>query len=43
MLSLKRMIGNIRGKKILGIGCGEGYFSRFYAESGIEVVGIDFS
>jgi len=41
--ALKRMIGNVRGKKVLDIGCGEGYFSRFFAKAGGEVVGIDLS
>ena len=41
--SLKRMIGNINGKKVLDIACGEGYFSRHYARTGAKVVGVDFS
>lgn len=41
--ALKRMVGNVDGKKVLDIGCGEGYFSRFFAKAGAEVVGIDLS
>jgi len=28
---------------MLDIGCGEGYFSRFFAKEGAEVIGIDIS
>jgi SAM-dependent methyltransferase len=41
--SLKRMIGDVKGKKVLDIACGEGYFSRHYARAGAEVIGVDFS
>jgi ubiquinone/menaquinone biosynthesis C-methylase UbiE len=41
--SLKRMIGDVKGKKLLDIGCGEGYFSRYFAGLSADVVGIDFS
>ena len=41
--ALKRMIGDVEGKKVLDIGCGEGYFSRFFAKRGAEVTGIDIS
>ena len=41
--ALKRMIGDVEGKKVLDIGCGEGYFSRFFAKTGAEVTGIDLS
>jgi len=41
--ALKQMIGNVEGKKVLDIGCGEGYFSRFFARAGAEVTGIDIS
>ncbi|GEM_PF-710200 len=37
------MIGNVRGKKVLDLGSGEGYFSRKVAELGAEVTGIDIS
>jgi len=38
-----RMMGNIRGKRILDLGCGEGYNSRIMARKGAKVMGIDFS
>jgi len=41
--ALKRMIGDIEGKKVLDMGCGEGYFSRFFAKAGGEVTGVDLS
>lgn len=41
--ALKRMIGEVKGKRVLDVGCGEGYFSRFFAKMGAEVTGIDFS
>jgi SAM-dependent methyltransferase len=41
--ALKRMIGDVEGKKVLDIGCGEGYFSRFFARKGASVVGVDLS
>jgi ubiquinone/menaquinone biosynthesis C-methylase UbiE len=36
-------IGDIRGKKVLDVGCGEGYNTRIFAEQGADVVGIDLS
>ncbi|RJS89544.1 class I SAM-dependent methyltransferase [Candidatus Bathyarchaeota archaeon] len=41
--ALKRMVGNVRGKRVLDVGCGEGYFSRVFARMGAEVTGIDIS
>jgi 2-polyprenyl-3-methyl-5-hydroxy-6-metoxy-1,4-benzoquinol methylase len=41
--ALKRMIGDVEGKKVLDMGCGEGYCSRFFAKAGAEVTGIDLS
>ena len=41
--ALKRMIGNVRGKKVLDFGCGEGCFSRFFAEAGAIVTAVDIS
>ena len=41
--ALKQMVGDVEGKKILDIGCGEGYFSRFFAKAGAEVTAIDIS
>ncbi len=40
---IERLIGDVRGKRILDAGCGEGYLSRFYAQKGAEVAGVDFS
>ena len=37
------MLGNIRAKKMLDLGCGEGYNSRIMARKGAEVTGVDFS
>ncbi|MBT4192020.1 MAG: methyltransferase domain-containing protein [Candidatus Diapherotrites archaeon] len=36
-------LGNVKGKRILDIGCGEGYVSRILALKGASVVGIDNS
>lgn len=41
--ALRRMIGNVEGKRVLDIGCGEGYCSRIFAKAGAEVTGIDIS
>jgi len=41
--ALKKMVGNIKGKRVLEIGCGEGYFSRLFAKAGAKVVGVDLS
>lgn len=41
--ALKRMIGDVEGKTVLDIGCGEGYLSRFFAKAGAKVTGIDIS
>jgi len=41
--ALKRMIGDVKGKKMLDMGCGEGCFSRFFAKAGAKVTGIDLS
>ncbi|MDD2708042.1 MAG: class I SAM-dependent methyltransferase [Verrucomicrobiae bacterium] len=35
--------GGIPGEKILDLGCGNGVFSQWLAESGCSVVGLDFS
>lgn len=37
------LIDNIKNKKILDAGCGEGYLSRLLAERGASVVGVDYS
>jgi len=41
--ALKRMVGDVEGKNVLDVGCGEGYFSRFFAMAGAEVTGVDLS
>jgi SAM-dependent methyltransferase len=41
--ALKRMIGDVEKKKVLDVGCGEGYFSRYFAKAGAQVTGIDLS
>ncbi|NIU82692.1 MAG: methyltransferase domain-containing protein, partial [Candidatus Thorarchaeota archaeon] len=33
----------MKRKKVLDLGCGEGYYSRVFAELGAHVTGIDFS
>lgn len=40
---LWKMIGPIRGKKVIEIGCGNGYFSRRLAKKGAHVTAIDAS
>jgi len=37
------VLGNIHGKRILDLGCGEGYNSRIMARKGAKVTGVDFS
>jgi len=38
-----KMIGKIKGKKILDIGCGPGLYAKKLKEMGAEVKGIDIS
>lgn len=35
--------GNIRGKKVLDVGCGKGRFSKIMIEKGADVTGVDIS
>lgn len=37
------ILGDIRGKRILDVGCGEGYNCRIMAKKGAKVTAIDFS
>ncbi|MEE1743375.1 class I SAM-dependent methyltransferase [Streptomyces sp. JV184] len=38
---LLRLLGNVRGRRFLDAGCGDGYFSRMLAERGAQVVGVE--
>lgn len=38
---LLRLLGDVRGRRVLDAGCGNGYFSRMLAERGAEVVGVE--
>ena len=40
---VERLLGEVNGKKLLDAGCGEGYLSRYYAEKGALVTGVDIS
>lgn len=37
------MLGDVRGRKILDLGCGEGAYSRELARRGAQVTGVDGS
>ncbi|MFA5993895.1 MAG: class I SAM-dependent methyltransferase [Parcubacteria group bacterium] len=37
------ILGDVNGKKILDLACGQGYFSRIMARSGADVVGVEIS
>jgi len=41
--ALVRAVGEVRGKRVLDIGCGEGSSTRIFAEAGAEMTGVDFS
>lgn len=36
-----RLLGDVRGRRVLDAGCGQGYFSRMLAERGAEVTGVE--
>jgi len=38
-----KMVGNVKGKRVLDLSCGEGYNTRVLARRGAKVVGVDFS
>jgi len=40
---LFRLLGDVRSKRILDAGCGEGYLAREIARRGGNVIGVDFS
>ncbi|MFX1565106.1 MAG: class I SAM-dependent methyltransferase [Promethearchaeota archaeon] len=40
---VEKLMGTVKGRRILDAGCGEGYLARFYAQKGAKVVGVDFS
>lgn len=39
--ALLRVLGDVRGRRILDAGCGNGYLSRMLASRGAEVVGVE--
>lgn len=43
MEMLRQMLPDVRGKKLLDMGCGTGRLSRHLADMGAEVTGLDFS
>jgi 2-polyprenyl-3-methyl-5-hydroxy-6-metoxy-1,4-benzoquinol methylase len=38
-----QVLGDVRGKQILDVGCGSGLYAIYFARAGAEVTGIDFS
>ncbi|MDD4295583.1 MAG: class I SAM-dependent methyltransferase [Ruminiclostridium sp.] len=38
-----KILGDIKGKRILDLGCGEGGYSRLFASKGAIVIGVDYS
>lgn len=41
--NLLRLLGDVSGKKVLDLACGQGYFSRVLAEARAQVIGMDLS
>ncbi len=39
----RELVGDVKGKFLLDVGCGAGYFSRLMAEAGARVTGVDIS
>lgn len=40
---VKELLGSVKGKKVIEIGCGNGYFSRALAKRGAKVIALDVS
>jgi ubiquinone/menaquinone biosynthesis C-methylase UbiE len=40
---IEQLLGDVRGKRLLDAGCGEGYLSRYYARKGASVTAVDLS
>jgi 2-polyprenyl-3-methyl-5-hydroxy-6-metoxy-1,4-benzoquinol methylase len=40
---VSQLLGDVKGKKLLDAGCGEGYLARHYAQKGAVVTGLDIS
>jgi 2-polyprenyl-3-methyl-5-hydroxy-6-metoxy-1,4-benzoquinol methylase len=40
---VKELLGSVKGKKVIEIGCGNGYFSRALAKRGAKVTALDIS
>jgi len=40
---LFKFLGNVKGKNILDLACGQGYFSELLEKKGAKVVGVDYS
>jgi 2-polyprenyl-3-methyl-5-hydroxy-6-metoxy-1,4-benzoquinol methylase len=43
MPTMLRLLGDVRGKRILDLGCGDGGYSRALAKQGAEIVAVDCS
>lgn len=41
--ALKALVGSVKGKKVLDLGCGSGRYSRIFAHLGANVTGVDRS
>lgn len=40
---VERLLGDVKNKRLLDAGCGEGYLARYYAKKGANVTAIDLS